>query len=72
MDDETGMKIVVTGLKQIMPVAEKISNRSDGLFNSKIDHQDYMADKVPWGIELCKRLDSPISITVRHLPYADQ
>ena len=29
------------------------------LFNSKVDHKDYMADKSAWGIELCKRLDSP-------------
>ena len=29
------------------------------LFNSKIDHKDYMADKSAWGVELCKRLGSP-------------
>ena len=29
------------------------------LFNSKIDHPDYMCDNSTWGIELCKRLDSP-------------
>ena len=28
------------------------------LFNSKVDHKDYMADKSAWGIELCKRLGS--------------
>jgi hydroxypyruvate isomerase len=29
------------------------------LFNSKVDHKDYMADKSAWGIELCKRIGSP-------------
>jgi hydroxypyruvate isomerase len=26
--------------------------------NSKVDHKDYMYDKTPWGVELCKRLGS--------------
>ncbi|TVP53147.1 MAG: hydroxypyruvate isomerase, partial [Halomonas sp.] len=29
------------------------------LFNSKIDHPDYLCDNSAWGIELCRRLDSP-------------
>jgi len=29
------------------------------LFNSKVDHPDYLCDNSAWGIELCKRLDSP-------------
>ena len=29
------------------------------LFNSKVDHPDYMCDNTKWAIELCKRLDSP-------------
>jgi hydroxypyruvate isomerase len=29
------------------------------LLNSKIDHKDYMCDKTPWGVELCKRIGSP-------------
>jgi hydroxypyruvate isomerase len=29
------------------------------LLNSKVDHKDYMCDKSAWGIELCKRVDSP-------------
>jgi hydroxypyruvate isomerase len=28
------------------------------LFNSKIDHKDYMADNSAWGVELCKQLGS--------------
>jgi hydroxypyruvate isomerase len=60
MDDETGLKNCVDGLKKIMSLAE-----SNGviiqmeLFNSKVDHKDYMCDKSAWGVELCKRLGSP-------------
>ena len=28
------------------------------LLNSKIDHKDYMCDRTPWGVELCKRTGS--------------
>lgn len=28
------------------------------LFNSKINHPDYMCDKSAWGIELCKKIGS--------------
>ncbi|HVK97024.1 MAG TPA: TIM barrel protein [Flavisolibacter sp.] len=59
MDDETGMKNCVEGLKKILPLAEKrgVIIQME-LFNSKINHPDYMADKSAWGIELCKRLGS--------------
>jgi len=59
MDDETGMKNCVQGLKKIMSLAEKkgVILQME-LFNSKINHPDYMADKSAWGIELCKRLGS--------------
>jgi hydroxypyruvate isomerase len=29
------------------------------LLNSKVNHPDYQCDKTPWGVELCKRVDSP-------------
>jgi hydroxypyruvate isomerase len=60
MDDETGMKNCVTGLKQIMGLAEQhgVIIQME-LFNSKVDHKDYMCDKSAWGVELCKRLGSP-------------
>ena len=29
------------------------------LLNSKIDHKDYQCDRVEWGVELCKRINSP-------------
>jgi hydroxypyruvate isomerase len=60
MDDVTGMKNCVEGLKQIMPLAEaKGVTIHIELFNSKVDHKDYMGDKSAWGIELCKQLGSP-------------
>jgi hydroxypyruvate isomerase len=60
MDDETGMKNCVTGLKQIMGLAEQhgVIIQME-LFNTKVDHKDYMCDKSAWGVELCKRLGSP-------------
>ncbi len=59
MDDETGLKNCVEGLKQVMGLAEKKNVVIQmELFNSKINHPDYMCDKSAWGIELCKRLGS--------------
>lgn len=57
MDDETGLKNCVEGLKQVLPLAAKhdVVIQME-LFNSKIDHKDYMCDKTAWGVELCKRL----------------
>lgn len=60
MDDETGLQNCVEGLKQIMPLAEKHNVIIQiEVFNSKVDHKDYMADNTKWSIELCKRLGSP-------------
>ena len=60
MDDETGLKNAEIGLKKILSRAEKrgVVIQME-LFNSKVNHPDYMCDNTPWGIELCKRLDSP-------------
>jgi hydroxypyruvate isomerase len=60
MDDETGLNNCVHGLKNILSAAEKqgVILQME-LFNSKVDHPDYMCDNTAWGIELCKRLDSP-------------
>lgn len=60
MDDETGLKNCTNGLREIMSLAEKhgVVIQME-LFNSKVDHKDYMADKSAWGVELCKRIDSP-------------
>ena len=60
MDPETGLKNATEGLKKILSQAEKrgVILQME-LFNSKIDHPDYLCDNSAWGIELCKRLDSP-------------
>jgi hydroxypyruvate isomerase len=60
MDDETGLKNCAEGLRKIMAAAEKngITVQME-LLNSKVNHKDYMCDKTPWGVELCKRVESP-------------
>ena len=60
MDDETGMNNCAEGLKQIMGLAEQkgVIVQME-VFNSKVDHKDYMADKSAWAVELCKRIGSP-------------
>jgi hydroxypyruvate isomerase len=60
MDDETGLQNCAEGLKKIMGLAEKngVIIQME-LLNSKVDHKDYMCDKTPWGVELCKRVGSP-------------
>jgi hydroxypyruvate isomerase len=59
MDDETGLKNCVEGLKKILSQAEKkgVIIQME-LLNSKVNHKDYMADRSAWGVELCKRLGS--------------
>jgi len=60
MDEETGMKNCIEGLKKIMPLAEQKGVIIQiEVFNSKVNHKDYMADNTKWTIELCKRLGSP-------------
>lgn len=60
MEDEVGLENAVMGLKQIIQKAEArgVVLQME-LFNSKIDHPDYMCDNTKWGIALCERLDSP-------------
>ena len=59
MDDETGLKNCVEGLKKILPLAEKHKVvLVMELLNSKVDHKDYFCDHTAWGVELCKRLGS--------------
>ena len=59
MSQEDGLENAVKGLQRILPHAEKRNVVIFmELFNSKVDHPDYMADNSAWGIELCKRLGS--------------
>jgi hydroxypyruvate isomerase len=59
LDREIALQHAVKGLSQILPQAEKrgVVLQME-LFNSKVDHPDYLADSSAWGIELCKRLKS--------------
>lgn len=60
MDDETGLKNCTEGLKEVLGFAEKkgvIIHME--LLNSRVDHQDQMCDRTPWGVELVKRIGSP-------------
>ena len=60
MDDETGLKNCIEGLKQVLAFAEKKNVIIQmEVFNSKVNHPDYMADNTRWTIELCKRLGYP-------------
>ncbi|GAO44230.1 hydroxypyruvate isomerase family protein [Flavihumibacter petaseus] len=59
LDDETGLKNSVAGLKRVIALAEKhkVVLHME-LLNSRVDHKDYMCDRSAWGIELVKRLGS--------------
>lgn len=59
MDDETGLKNCVEGLKKILGQAEKqgVVIQME-LLNSKVDHHDQMNDNSKWGVELVKRIGS--------------
>jgi hydroxypyruvate isomerase len=59
MSDEQGLENCATGLKRIMPIAEKHKvTVCMELLNSKVDHADYMCDHSKWGVELCKAVGS--------------
>lgn len=59
MDDQVGLDNCAEGLKKIMPLAEKNNVMIQmELFNSKVDHKDYMCDKSAWGVALCKKIGS--------------
>ena len=60
MDEETGLKNMSEGIKKIIGLAEKKGVVLQiEVFNSKVNHPDYMADNTSWTIELCKRIGSP-------------
>lgn len=59
MADEQGLENCVTGLKRILPLAEKLGvTVCMELLNSRVDHHDYMCDHSAWGVELCRRIGS--------------
>jgi hydroxypyruvate isomerase len=59
LDDERGLENCATGLKRILPTAEKLRvTVCMELLNSKVNHKDYMCDHTAWGVELVKRIGS--------------
>jgi len=60
ISSEQGMENCVKGLQKILPIAEKNKvTLTMELLNSLVDHPDYQCDHTHWGVELCKKLQSP-------------
>ncbi|MCC7155700.1 MAG: TIM barrel protein [Bryobacterales bacterium] len=60
MGDEEAWENSVILLKQVTPLAEeKGVTICMELLNSKVDHKDYQCDHAVWGVELCRRVNSP-------------
>jgi len=58
--DEEGMDNSVVFLNRIKGMAEDLGvTLCVELLNSKVDHPGYQCDHTPWGVELCKRVNSP-------------
>ena len=60
MPDGEGLENCVKGLNRVKKLAEEKGVTINlELLNSKVNHKDYMADHTGWGVELCKKVDSP-------------
>ena len=60
LSDEEGIDIVTEGLSRVTKAAEeKGINLCLELLNSKVNHPDYQCDSTAWGVEVCKRVNSP-------------
>lgn len=59
LSDEEGLKNCTDGLKRLIPLAEKHNVVLVMELLNSYGHQDYQCDHTAWGVELCKRLDSP-------------
>ncbi len=58
--DEESWEACAEILKEAVKIAEdqKVTICME-LLNSKVDHKDYQCDHTLWGVELCKRVNSP-------------
>ena len=57
---EASMDATVAGLRRIAPYAEARGvNLNMELLNSKVDHPGYECDHSAWGLEVCRRVNSP-------------
>jgi hydroxypyruvate isomerase len=60
LSDEEGIENTAAGLLRVIRLAEKAGVvLMIELCNSKIDHPDYQADHTRWGVEVCKKVNSP-------------
>ena len=60
ISDADGMTACETILKEAVKIAADHNvTICMELLNSKVDHPGYMCDHTAWGVELCKRVDSP-------------
>jgi hydroxypyruvate isomerase len=60
MSDAEGMDNCVAFLNKVKSQAEdKGVTVCMELLNSKVNHKDYMCDHSAWGVEVCKRVNSP-------------
>jgi hydroxypyruvate isomerase len=60
MTDEEGIATAVTFFGKVKAEAEdKNITLCLELLNSKVDHKDYQCDHTAWGVEVCKRVNSP-------------
>jgi hydroxypyruvate isomerase len=60
MADAEGADNVVAFLNKVKSHAEdKGVNICLELLNSKVNHKDYMCDHSAWGVDVCKRVNSP-------------
>ncbi len=60
ISDEQGMDNCVAFLNAIKRLAEDSGvTLCMELLNSKVNHPGYMCDRTAWGVELCKRVNSP-------------
>jgi len=59
ISDEEGMANCITGLKRIVPLAEKhgVTLHME-LLNSLRDHKDYHADRTAWAAEIARKISS--------------
>ncbi len=59
MPDDVGVENSVIAMKKIAGYAEKKSvTICLEYLNSKVNHKDYMFDKMSWGVEVCKKVGS--------------
>ncbi len=60
MSDQEGLENCVIGLNRIKAYAEEKGVTINlELLNSKVNHKDYMCDHTAWGVDVCKRVNSP-------------